>query len=104
MADIEKVIKGLDCHISDPDGYLNCNECPYHYHDFSNSVGCLNRLHIDASELLKSQPQIVRCKDCRWWHESKLEQFKGFGECWQANGIVLKPHDWFCADGECKDE
>ena len=47
--------------------------------------------------------KVVLCKDCRWWHESKLEQFKGFGECGQANGIALKPHDWFCADGECKD-
>jgi len=44
--------------------------------------------------------EVVRCKDCRWWHESELEQFKGYGDCGQANGIALKPHDWFCADGE----
>ena len=46
---------------------------------------------------------IVRCKDCRWWHESDLEQFKGYGECGQTNGITLKPHDWFCADGELRE-
>lgn len=43
---------------------------------------------------------IVRCKDCKWWHESKTNN--GFGDCGQANGITLKPSDWFCADGERK--
>ena len=44
---------------------------------------------------------IVRCKDCKWWHESETNN--GYGDCGQANGIALKPHDWFCADGERKD-
>ena len=74
---------------------------------------------VDKDELLKAlqydrgqyqkgyndrDTEIVRCKDCRWWHESELEQFKGYGECGQANGIALKPHDWFCADGELAEQ
>ena len=41
---------------------------------------------------------LVRCKDCKWWHESETN--KGYGDCGQANGITLKSSDWFCADGE----
>jgi hypothetical protein len=60
---------------------------------------------IDHNDLLsarcanKAYP-IVRCKDCKWWHESKANN--GFGDCGQANGITLKSSDWFCADGERK--
>jgi hypothetical protein len=46
-------------------------------------------------------PELIRCKDCKWWHES--ETHKGYGDCGQANGITLKSSDWFCADGEKKD-
>ena len=44
--------------------------------------------------------RLVRCKDCRSWHES--ETYKGHGACGQANGITLKPSDGFCDDGEVK--
>ena len=46
--------------------------------------------------------ELVRCKDCRWWHENPL--CKGMGDCGQANGIAMKPHDWFCADGKRKED
>ena len=45
--------------------------------------------------------ELVRCKDCKCWHES--ETHKGYGDCGQANGITLKSSDWFCADGTRKD-
>lgn len=44
--------------------------------------------------------ELIRCKDCEWWHES--EMYNGFGDCGQANGITLKTYDWFCADGQKK--
>lgn len=72
-----------------------CNEC-----DSSNfpytCVECGDAF-LMAIEALK-QPEIVLCKDCRWWHESETNN--GFGDCGQANGITLKPSSWFCADGE----
>lgn len=49
----------------------------------------------------KVKGELVRCKDCQWWHES--ETHKGYGDCGQANGITLKPSNWYCADGERKE-
>ena len=45
--------------------------------------------------------ELIRCKDCKWWHESEMH--KGYGDCGQANGITLKSSNWFCADGERKE-
>ena len=45
---------------------------------------------------------VVRCKNCLWWHESETND--GYGDCGQANGITLKPHDWFCADGKRREK
>ena len=73
-------------------------------------------VNVDKDELLKAlqydrgqyqkgyadrDSEIIRCKDCRWWHESETEEC--FGDCGQANGITLKPSNWFCADGIAKD-
>lgn len=73
-------------------------------------------INVDKDELLKALQydrdqyqkgyadrdlEIIRCKDCKWWHES--ETVEGFGDCGQANGLTLKPSDWFCADGKLKD-
>ena len=45
-------------------------------------------------ELLKSQPQIVRCKECK--HHKK-------DTCSAVAGMAFPPpDDWFCADGEAK--
>lgn len=47
--------------------------------------------------------QVVRCKDCKWFHEWKENgKPQGYGFC-EMDG--MKPHkdDWFCADGERKD-
>ena len=93
-----------------PDG---CDECPFNY-DYCWCRGVEagnNRDNEWPSDFdftkrpgwcpLKDQPEIVRCKDCKWWHESKTH--KGYGDCGQANGITLKSFDWFCADGQRKD-
>ena len=49
MADIEKVIKGLECCTSE-NGQLNCEDCPYR----KRNNFCDN-LERDALELLKEQ-------------------------------------------------
>ena len=44
----------------------------------------------DEHELLKKQPEIVRCKDCKHWNEA-------YHDC----SIHFPPSpDWFCADGK----
>jgi hypothetical protein len=110
MADSEKVIKGLEtCKSVD----MTCSDCPYNGEICTTSLcddvlDLMNDQQRQIEELqerlaivLEGQPEIVRCKDCRWWHESEIH--KGFGDCGQANGIALKSSDWFCADGERKD-
>lgn len=39
------------------------------------------------------QPKIVRCKDCKHYHE-------GFGCDLMQRPVVGKDLNWFCADGE----
>jgi hypothetical protein len=56
----------------------------------------------DILELLKEQPQIVRCKDCKYCfvegfvHEHNI--------CDKHEWIQGQPDDWYCADGERQDD
>ena len=95
MPDREKVINAIECCI---DGCL-CAEC-----DYEGIEGCWNKVLLtDALALLKEQPQIVRCKDCKHGTDSHdgLNQW-----------VCIKPNtsdfyhdaDWFCADGERRSE
>lgn len=71
MADLEKVIKGLDAHCT----LKLCDDCPYN--DFNVEPFCLYRLMLDMLELLKereAQPAIIegsdvicigRCPSCK---------------------------------------
>ena len=54
----------------------------------------------DALELLKEQPQIVRCKDCIF-----SEQINDRYICINAGHCQSKSNaqDWFCADGVKKE-
>lgn len=51
-------------------------------------------------ELPSAQPEIVRCKDCRWGRE-KL----GNIECFADINVPSEYHgyDWFCPNGERED-
>lgn len=54
MPDMEKVVKGLECHRIDNNRRINCADCPY-YVDDDNHINCVNDLHDDALALLKEQ-------------------------------------------------
>ena len=47
-----------------------------------------------AIDVLTDQPEIVRCKNCKY--------FTGEG-CSRFPKIVITSIDWFCADGKRKD-
>ena len=49
----------------------------------------------DAISLLKEQPEIVRCKDCKHYDNDTQSCNNGL------DGIFFP--DWFCADGELKE-
>jgi hypothetical protein len=93
MIDKEKVIKGLEvCRDQDnPPGYrfTSCvDDCPY------NGNGCARKLKEDAMDQLKEQPEIVRCKDCKFYPDGK-----GTTKWLPCREIIVPPM-WFCADGQ----
>lgn len=45
--------------------------------------------------------ELVRCKDCRWWCTDCMPD--EFGWC-DARMNKATDEDWFCADGERKDD
>ena len=50
-------------------------------------------------DLLQSQPQIVRCKDCKHKEESVSPSWEG----WCNRLHCDCDNDWFCADAERKE-
>ena len=54
---------------------------------------CLNRV-TDAIAMLKELPEIVRCKNCKWFSE------KGFCKHPDGGAGNIRPADWFCGDGK----
>ena len=63
-----------------------------------------------AEELLKEQPQIVRCRDCKWWDRKDGSPYGYCHACkhgyssehWEIGIYRTYKGDWFCADGERK--
>ena len=92
MPDREKVIAALHCRAYDDD--FQCWQCAYYRQHEKPVVRCDYRgLMDDAIVLLKEQPEIVRCKDCKRHYERNCE-------IW--NDGVYNP-DWYCADGKRKE-
>lgn len=64
MADLEKVIKGLECCLTDDDGYYLCEKCPYAATDEDRTHvdwSChKTELRMDALELLKAQEADIK--------------------------------------------
>ena len=70
---------------------------------------------IDIVENMKSadQPEIIRCRDCKWWNHDKDTDPYGycyaikhgyFTENWEI-GIYRKyKGDFFCADAELRED
>jgi len=95
MTDIDKVLTGLECLITNE---VPCEGCPYY-----GSGYCLRIVAKEAKELiqyqhehidafLKDQEKIVLCKDCRYLNEDS-------GSC--VMGIMHGYRDtWFCANGK----
>lgn len=65
-------------------------------------------LIADAVALLSEQPEIVRCKDCKYATmtiDGDLCKYCELDE--DENGFlreVYRDADWFCADGEAKQD
>ena len=58
-----------------------------------------------ATEIIKSQPDVVRCKDCKWWENGLCENddvARKINDCGCYPDFRTDP-DWFCKDGERSD-
>ena len=84
MADLEKVIKGLECHRIDNNHRINCSDCPY-YVDDDNHIRCVNDLHDDAISMLKEQKGTI----------NELQNAYGYlqKQFFDAQDKLLKEHE-----------
>ena len=106
MIDVEKVIRGLKrCSKGTCPSFMSKEyaECEY-------TVGLYcgkDRVLADAIELLKSQPQIVRCKDCKYRSIYCTEATDGT-TLYTCNhpcaNNVPRPADWYCANGKRRND
>lgn len=95
MPDMEKVIKGLKACAGRPHDCVG-KKCPY----FDNDE-CRIVLEKDALELLKEQPEIVRCKDCVYLGKAdKCILAKYLHEHPEKIWLLSLQSEWFCADGK----
>lgn len=64
--------------------------------------------YVAIRELKAAQPEIIHCKDCKWWDKSEDSPF---GYCMAAKHGYMSPHweigiyrrykgDFYCADAE----
>ena len=93
MPDREKVITGLECCMSEH----ICRGCPYREKGECEDGGYYYSKSIeDAIALLKEQPEIIRCKDCKHWGTSDCAMYNTWGD------DESTPDDWFCPIGEMR--
>ena len=61
-----------------------------------------------AIKALSAQPEIVRCKDCRWHTVNELKKDGTDDRRYKPSYCLLysmhRDEDWFCADGERKED
>lgn len=101
MTDIKKAIKGME----EVDAYFHrmTEVC---YRGDEATFCDLKEKVADAIALLKEQPEIVRCKDCK--HATMTSDGKMCKYCAMDTDDfgdlrdVYHDADWFCADGERK--
>lgn len=82
---------------------IECLGCPY-----EDCAACKTAIIRDALRIIdeleeriaimtEGQPEIVRCKDCKYWGKTIYDTPK-----WMPCMSVQTAGNWFCADGERK--
>lgn len=90
--DMEKVTKGLESlrDICNAKSNMSIGNGKIAWAGYANVAE-------DAIALLKEQPEIVRCKNCKHFEPDGI-----YTMCYMHNGLSQNA-DWFCADGERKE-
>lgn len=112
MPDRDKVIKGLEILMNGCE-YIHCDDCCFYISAKPTRCGLREeQIQEDALSLLKEQPELIRCKDCKYFHEFEPSEIckrtfhdETSYECWNPrltdqDNVPTKGPDWFCADGE----
>lgn len=92
MVDRKQTIYDIErctCHV--PGACRDCSK----YKEGHPPLSCMEDLLNDALELLKEQPEIVKCKDCAFRDPRD-------GMC--EHVLQMRDPDWYCADGERRDD
>lgn len=82
----------------------NCNYCQY-----QNGPLCdKHNSFVDACVAIFAQPtidavEVVRCGECKWYEKIKYDDGYCDGYC-DKNGLSIWDKDWYCADGERREE
>jgi len=110
MADIEKVIKGLELVREDiAEVFTSGSQVAVDSLRINNAIELLKEQekensrianeYLNLVKVASKQPQIVRCKDCKHKEESVSPSW----EAWCNRLHCGCDNDWFCADGEAKE-
>lgn len=78
---------------------LNC------FHSWIDTYGDLcSADEMEEYQAIEALPSvdIVHCKDCMYWDTDWTPTRADLGEHWCPMTDMIKPGDWFCADGERK--
>ena len=95
MPNREKIIKVLECSAN---GALHCFDTFCYWHGTGNDCD-RSQIMLDALALLKEQPEIVRCKDCKFFAKVDCWVDIGHGAKMLAGGDVPTCKKW--GDGDC---
>jgi hypothetical protein len=59
--------------------------------------------YLDLGKEMAKQPEIVRCKDCKYAFQHWNDLYRCDNHCNHLNGYGEHHGHWFCADGEHKE-
>lgn len=75
--------------------------------------GIVSALQEILRELPSAEPEIIRCKDCKWWDRKAEDSPIGYcyacrhghySRHWEISIIRTYEENFFCADAEPKEE
>jgi len=107
MTDKERILNAWD----------RCNKCTFPsvfgdqkpYLDCEYTIGLYcgqDRLVRETVELLRTQPDIIECKDCKYGEPCKNGKGEDAVECFNSEVSLesrCRNPNWFCAEGEPKE-
>jgi len=97
---------------------MNCANCKYNdgkvYTSLPPKYKCTitDEFHEAYGDCNVDFVPVVRCKDCKWWDKKDGSPY-GYchackhghmSKCWEISIYRTYKGDWYCADGERKDD